>query len=50
MEAADGRIYAIYDRDRGKSGEILMAVFREADLLQRSDGVRLREIISRLEK
>jgi hypothetical protein len=31
-QAADGRIYAIYDRDRHGAGEILMAVFREEDV------------------
>lgn len=31
-QAADGRIYAIYDHDRSGAGEILMAVFREEDV------------------
>jgi hypothetical protein len=34
-QAADGRIFAIYDRDRHGDGEILLVVFREEDILAR---------------
>lgn len=30
--APDGRIYAVYDRDRGGAGEVLLAVFTEDDV------------------
>ena len=50
VQASDGRIYAIYDRDRNKSGEILMSVFCEEDLRQKSDTARFRESVSRLAK
>ncbi|MCX7008134.1 MAG: sialidase family protein [Kiritimatiellaeota bacterium] len=33
VQAADGRVYVIYDFARTKEKEILMAVFREADVL-----------------
>lgn len=33
VETEDGRIYAIYDRDRFGDREILMAVFREDDII-----------------
>ncbi|MCE9589982.1 MAG: glycoside hydrolase [Planctomycetes bacterium] len=33
VESADGRIYAIYDRNRTTDREILMAVFTEADVV-----------------
>ncbi len=32
VEAADGRLYIIYDRERSGAKEILMAVIREADI------------------
>ncbi len=33
VQAEDGRIYIIYDRERGGAKEILLAVFREDDVL-----------------
>jgi predicted neuraminidase len=36
-EAPDGSIFAIYDRDRGGTGEILLARFTEADALAGHD-------------
>ncbi|MDD5603159.1 MAG: sialidase family protein [Eubacteriales bacterium] len=36
VEAGNGYIYAVYDRDRCGSGEILMAKFTEKDVLQGS--------------
>jgi predicted neuraminidase len=48
VEAGDGRIYAIYDRERGKAGEILMAIFHEADIRQPAGGMRLRQVVSQL--
>ena len=33
IETEDGKIYLIYDRDRGGAKEILMAVFTEEDVV-----------------
>jgi hypothetical protein len=48
--APDGRIYISYDRERAKEREILLAVFREEDVLAGkpvTSGIRLRQIISK---
>jgi len=50
VEAGDGRIFVIYDRERQKEKEILLAVFREADVLQGrcvSADTRLKEVVNR---
>lgn len=45
VQASDGRIYVVYDRDRFVSPEILMAVFWEEDVLKK-EGRRSREQIN----
>ena len=50
VQAADGRIYAIYDFERTDAMEILMAVFREEDILAGkivSSDARLRVIVNK---
>lgn len=50
FEAPDGRIYVIYDRERTKAREILMAVFRPEDVLEGymvSPDARMRVLINR---
>lgn len=50
VEATDGRIYVIYDRERHKDREILMAVFTERDVLERecrTPGSRLKQLVNR---
>lgn len=50
VQAPDGRIYVIYDRERQRDMEILFAVFREEDVLDgacKSAGCRLRQIVNR---
>lgn len=50
FEAPDGRIYVIYDRERTKAREILMAVFRPEDILEGymvSPDARRRVLINR---
>ena len=50
VESADGHIYVIYDRERQRAKEILLAVFTEADILAGhpvSPGTRLRALINR---
>jgi predicted neuraminidase len=50
-QAASGEIYAIYDRERTKAGEIIMSVFTEEDILAGdwvSSAARERVVISRL--
>ena len=50
VEAGDGRIFVIYDRERQKEREILLAVFREADVLQGrcvSADTRLKQVVNR---
>lgn len=37
-QATDGAMYVVYDRDRTGAGEILMATFTEADVLDRISG------------
>ena len=51
VQAADGKIYIIYDHKRTPDGEILMATFHEDDVRAGravTDKVRLRSVISRL--
>lgn len=51
-QAADGRIYIIYDRDRYGAKEILMAVFTEEDVLAQaavSPASRLKVLIDKVE-
>lgn len=50
FEGPDGRIYVIYDRERTKEREILMAVFRPEDVLEGhvvSKDARMRAVINR---
>ena len=50
VQTADGRIYAIYDRSRSGDKEILMAVFREDDVLAGhavSPDARLKVLVNR---
>ncbi len=50
VEAADGRIYIIYDHSRSGDKEILMAVIREADIRAGeivSDDARLRVLVDK---
>jgi hypothetical protein len=50
IEAPDGRIYVIYDRERSKAKEILMAVFTEKDVAVGkpvSDVARLKVLVNR---
>ncbi len=49
-QAPDGRIYIVYDFERYKAREILMAVFREEDVLEgrlASGDARLRVLVSK---
>ena len=49
VEAADGTIYLIYDFERTKSKQMLMATFTEADVAAgktMSDKVRLRVVVN----
>jgi len=51
VEAKDGVITVVYDRDRQGAGEILMAEFREKDVwagMDVSGTVRLRQLVNRL--
>lgn len=51
IEAQDGLISVVYDRDRQGAAEILMAQFREKDVLASKDvsgDVRLRQLVNRL--
>jgi len=53
VEADDGRITIIYDRDRQGDGDILMAVFREEDVLEGQPvtaDVRLKQVVSTLKR
>jgi len=50
VQAEDGHMYVIYDRERHKDGEILMAVFREADILAGTTvgpDARMKQIVNR---
>jgi len=51
VEDEDGNIYAIYDRSRGAEKEILMARFREEDIIAgESEKARLKAIVNAPEK
>jgi hypothetical protein len=53
VEAEDGTIYVIYDRERLGAGDILMSVFREEDVIAgqaQSSGCRLKQVVSTLHK
>lgn len=53
IQAADGLIRIVYDRDRQGAGEILLAAFREQDVIAGanvSGDVRLKQVIGRLDK
>ena len=50
VEAADGTLYIIYDRERGGAKEILLARIREEDILARiiaSPVSRLRLVVNK---
>jgi len=49
VQASDGRIFIIYDRNRNTDRQILMAVFTEEDVVAGTPGkaTRLRELVSR---
>lgn len=49
VQADSGNIYVIYDRERFSQREILMAVFREEDIVSKSPGVhtRLKLLVNR---
>lgn len=52
VEAKDGTIRIVYDRDRQGAGEILMASFQERDVIAGKDvthRVRLRQLVNRLD-
>jgi hypothetical protein len=46
VEAPDGKIYIVYDHDRFKAREILMAVFTENDVRSGAGG-RLRVVVNK---
>ena len=53
VQADDGLIWIVYDRDRQGAGEILLATFREVDVAagrNASGAVRLKRIVNRLNK
>ncbi len=53
VQAEDGLIWIVYDRDRYGAGEILLATFREADVIAGknvSGNVRLKQVINKLSK
>lgn len=53
IQATDGLIRIVYDRDRQGAGEILLATFRERDVIAGrnvSGDVRLKQVISKLDK
>ena len=50
VEAADGRVFVVYDRERKGAKEVLLAVFTEADVRAGkpvTDRVRLRQVVNR---
>ena len=48
MQAPDGRIYVVYDRDRFTAREILMAVFTEDDVRSGATSTaRMRVVVNR---
>ncbi|MEQ1842395.1 MAG: sialidase family protein, partial [Verrucomicrobiales bacterium] len=53
VQDKDGLIWIVYDRDRQGAGEILLARFREEDVIAGKDvsgAVRLLEIVNKLDK
>lgn len=53
VEDKDGLIWITYDRDRGGAGEILLAKFKEEDVLAGKDvsgAVSLKQVVSQLDK
>lgn len=53
VQAKDGLISVVYDRDRQGDGEILLAKFREQDVIEGravSRGAALRQVIQRLDR
>jgi predicted neuraminidase len=53
VQEKNGLIWIVYDRARGGAGEILLARFREEDVMAGRDvsgDVRLKQVISRLDK
>lgn len=51
IQAEDGRIYVIYDRERYKDREVLMAVFTEEDVLSGKDisgHVRMKVLVNKV--
>ena len=48
IQAPDGRIFVIYDRDRQGAGEILMSVFREEDVRSGRTPALKTTVVSRL--
>ena len=53
VQAEDGLIWIVYDRDRQGTGEILLATFREEDVVAGkniSGDVRLKQVVNKLDK
>ena len=53
VQADDGTIWMVYDRDRQGAGEILLATFREEDVVAGKDvsgHVRLKQVVNKLGK
>ena len=53
VQDKDGLIWITYDRDRGGAGEILLAKFREEDVIAGKDvsgAVTLKQIVNKLNK
>jgi predicted neuraminidase len=53
VQADDGLIWIVYDRDRQGAGEILLTTFREADVVAGknvSGDVRLKHVVNKLDK
>jgi hypothetical protein len=53
VQAETGMIWVVYDRDRQGAGEILLAMFREADVVAGknvSGDVRLKQVVNRLDR
>lgn len=48
VEAKDGTISVIYDRDRKDAGEILLAQFREANVSSGKGALRLKHVVDQL--
>jgi hypothetical protein len=53
VQDKDGLIWITYDRDRGGAGEILLAKFKEEDVIAGKDvsgGVSLKQVVNKLDK